>query len=154
MGSGGRKGKRPPASYTTMNREVRWHYRFRNFSRAYTLLREALEREVAELNELEREGTIHRFEHAFELAWLTLKDRLEYDGVALATVTPRNVIRQAFVAKLIGDADVWMDMLIDRNVMSHSYDFAKFQSVLEIVRNRYLPVLGDFYQRFGSEALE
>lgn len=133
--------------------EIRWHYRFRNFSRAYTLLSEALEREVGELNELEREGAIHRFEHTFELAWLTLKDRLEYDGVILATITPRNIIRQAFAAKLIGDAEVWTDMLIDRNVMSHSYDFARFQAVLESVRGRYLPVLSDFYQRFGLEAL-
>ncbi len=51
-----------------MSREVRWHYRFRNFSRAYTLLREAMERKVAELNELEREGAIQRFEYTFELA--------------------------------------------------------------------------------------
>ena len=65
-----------------MAEEVRWHYRFHNFSRAYTLLREATEREVSELNELEREGVIQRFEYTFELAWLTLKDRLEYDGVA------------------------------------------------------------------------
>ena len=136
-----------------MTEEVRWHYRFRNFSRAYALLSEALDQEVAELNELEREGAIHRFEHTFELAWLTLKDRLEYDGVILATITPRNVIRQAFDAKLIGDADVWTDMLIDRNVMSHSYDFTRFQAVLTSVRNRYLAVLGDLYERFGLETL-
>jgi len=136
-----------------MTEEVRWHYRFRNFSRAYALLSEALDQEVAELNELEREGAIHRFEHTFELAWLTLKDRLEYDGVILATITPRNVIRQAFDAKLIGDADVWTDMLIDRNVMSHSYDFARFEEVLGNVRSRYLAVLGDLYERFGLEAL-
>ena len=136
-----------------MTEEVRWHYRFRNFSRAYALLSEALDQEIAELNELEREGAIHRFEHTFELAWLTLKDRLEYDGVILATITPRNVIRQAFDAKLIGDADVWTDMLIDRNVMSHSYDFTRFQAVLTSVRNRYLAVLGDLYERFGLETL-
>ena len=61
----------------TNSEEIRWHYRFRNFSRAYTLLSEALEREVEELNELEREGAIQRFEYTFQLAWLTLKDRLE-----------------------------------------------------------------------------
>ena len=35
-----------------MTREVRWHYRFRNFSRAYILLSEATEREVGELNQV------------------------------------------------------------------------------------------------------
>ncbi len=134
--------------------EIRWHYRFRNFSRAYLLLSEAMEREVAELNELEREGAIQRFEYTFQLAWLTLKDRLEYGGIVLTEVTPRNVIQQAFAAKLIHDAEVWIDMLVDRNLMSHTYDFARFRATLESVRRRYLPVLSDFYQRFGLEALE
>ena len=133
--------------------EIRWHYRFRNFSRACTLLSEALEREVEELNELEREGAIQRFEYTFQLAWLTLKDRLEYGGDVLTEVTPRNVIRQAFDARLIDDAEVWIDMLVDRNLMSHTYDFARFQAALTSVRRRYLPVLSDFYQRFGLEAL-
>lgn len=133
--------------------EVRWHYRFRNFSRAYTLLGEALEREVEDLNELEREGAIQRFEYTFQLAWLTLKDRLEYGGLVFTEVTPRNVIQQAFAAKLIDDADVWIDMLVDRNLMSHTYDFARFQAVLTSVRGRYLAVLGDVYERLGLEAL-
>ncbi len=45
-----------------MTEEVRWHYRFRNFPRAYNLLREALEEEAGTLNQLEREGVIQRFE--------------------------------------------------------------------------------------------
>ena len=137
-----------------MSREVRWHYRFRNFSRAYTLLRQAMEREVAELNELEREGAIQRFEYTFELAWLTLKDRLEYAGVTLSEITPRNVIREAFAAKLIADADAWMDMLVDRNLMSHTYDFARFEAVIENIRSRYLAVLDNLYQRFSLELLD
>jgi nucleotidyltransferase substrate binding protein (TIGR01987 family) len=137
-----------------MSREVRWHYRFRNFSRAYTLLREAMERKVAELNELEREGAIQRFEYTFELAWLTLKDRLEYAGVTLSEITPRNVIREAFAAKLIADADAWMDMLVDRNLMSHTYDFARFEAVIENTRSRYLAVLDNLYQRLSLELLD
>ena len=137
-----------------MSREVRWHYRFRNFSRAYTLLREAMERKVAELNELEREGAIQRFEYTFELAWLTLKDRLEYAGVTLSEITPRNVIREAFAAKLIADADAWMDMLVERNLMSHTYDFARFEAVIENTRSRYLAVLDNLYQRLSLELLD
>lgn len=45
-----------------MTQEIRWHYRFANFSRAYSLLREALENAIEYLSELEREGVIHRFE--------------------------------------------------------------------------------------------
>ena len=136
-----------------MNPEVRWPYRFRNFSRAYILLQEAMEREVAALNQLEREGVIQRFEYTFELAWNTLKDRLEYGGIVLTEITPRNVIRQAFAAKLIADADFWTDMLIDRNLMSHTYDFARFEVVIEQIRDRYLGVLGDLYLRLSEEIL-
>lgn len=135
-------------------REVRWHYRFRNFSRAYTLLREAMERDVAELNELEREGVIQRFEYTFELAWNTLKDRLEYSGIVLTEVTPRNVIRQACAARLIADAEIWIDMLTDRNLMSHTYDFARFEAVIGNIRSRYLAVLDVLYLRLGAELMD
>lgn len=87
------------------------------------------------------------------MAWLTLKDRLEYGGIIVDDATPRSVIRSAFAAKLIDDAEVWIDMPVDRNLMSHTYDFARFETVLMNVRGRYLAVLGDLYERFGAEAL-
>jgi nucleotidyltransferase substrate binding protein (TIGR01987 family) len=101
-----------------MTSEPRWKLRFNSFSRAYALLRNALDSGVGPLNELEREGVIQRFEYTFELAWNTLKDRLEYEGVTLPAVTPRNVIRQAYQARLIEDGDAWLDMLTDRNLSS------------------------------------
>ena len=104
-----------------MTNETRWKYRFTNFSRAFTLLRDALEPGVEALSQLEREGVIQRFEYTFELAWNTLKDRLEYDGIVLRTVTPRNVIRQALQSGLIENGETWLDMLTDRDLMSHTY---------------------------------
>ncbi len=134
--------------------EIRWQYRFKNFSRAFSLLREALEEEGRALNQLEREGVIQRFEYTFELAWNLLKDRLEHDGIVLSTVTPRQVIRQAFQAKLIKDGDTWIAMLTDRNLMSHTYDFATFDVVIDRIQHRYLAILEEFYERLGLEAME
>jgi len=57
----------------------RWKQRFQNFDRAVGLLHEPFEREVATLSNLEKEGTVQRFEITVELAWKTLKDYLEYD---------------------------------------------------------------------------
>ena len=105
-----------------MAQEVRWQYRFRNFARAFSLLSEALEGEVEDLNDLEREGVIQRFEHTFELSWNTLKDRLEYDGVIMQSFTPRNVIRTAVATGLVSDGQTWMNMLEDRRNTSHRYD--------------------------------
>lgn len=138
----------------TTHDEPRRHYRLKNFSRAFVLLRDALERPVKELNELEREGVIQRFEYTFELAWKTLKDRLEFDGLVLNPVTPRNVIRAAFKAKLIDDGEAWIDMLVDRNLMSHTYDFQKFEVVANQVRERYLCLLDRAVERLTSDLLE
>ena len=134
--------------------EIRWRYRFANFSRAFSLLREALENGADALSDLEREGAIRRFEYTFELAWNTLKDRMEYDGLILPSVTPRAVMRQAFQAKLIEDGDAWIDMLNDRNLTSHRYDFATFRRVAENIERRYLSMLGDMYEKFLAEAVK
>ena len=139
---------------TSTNDEVRWRCRFRNFSRAYTLLSEAAERPIAELNQLEQEGTIQRFQYTFQLAWLTLKDRLEYAGIVLTEITPRNVIREAYAAGLISDGEVWIDLLTDRNLMAHTYDFARFVAVIGNIQARYLAAFTELYQRLGAEILE
>ena len=137
-----------------MTQEIRWQYRFLNFSRAYSLLREALETEVEELNQLEREGVIQRFEYTFELAWQLLKDRMETDGLVISPVTPRNVIREAVSAGMVNEGGTWVDMLIDRNKMAHTYNFATFESVIQNIRGRYLSILNDLYQRLAEEMLE
>ena len=129
----------------------RWQYRFHNFSRAYSLLREAADNDPALLSDLEREGLIRRFEYTFELAWKTLKDRLAYDGIRVPSVTPRNVIRQAFAAGLIRDGEAWIDMLTDRNAMSHKYDADEFEAVADRVHRRYLRLLGELWERFAAE---
>ncbi|MET4000751.1 hypothetical protein ABIE60_002772 [Marinobacterium sp. MBR-109] len=36
-------------------------------------------------------------------------------------------------------------MIGDRNLMSHTYDFAKFEAVIDTIRTRYLPVLENRY---------
>lgn len=137
-----------------MSQEIRWHYRFTNFSRAYSLLREALQDGIEPLNQLEREGVIQRFEFTYELSWNLLKDKLEYDGITFASVTPREVIRQAFSAKLIDDGETWLAMLADRNRMSHTYDFERFEEVIINIHSHYLTILDDLYQRLLPEAME
>lgn len=120
----------------------RWQYRFDNFKRAYVLLREAIE-ETGErsLSQLEKEGIIQRFEYTIELAWKTMKDYLESQNVVLEQVTPRSVVKEAFAAKLIADGQTWMDALDARNKMSHTYDFKKFEEVIEAIQKRYLAVI-------------
>ena len=135
-----------------MNSEPpRWKYRFRNYSRALTLLREAIdaireaEIDKTQMTQLEKEGTIQRFEYTVELAWNVLKDYLESQGVVFLEVTPRTVLRQAFEANVIANGDTWMDALDARNKMSHTYDFREFEKVIQQVRKSYLPVMDDLH---------
>jgi hypothetical protein len=37
--------------------------------------------DINKLSYLEKEGIIQRFEFTLELAWKTLKDKMEYDGL-------------------------------------------------------------------------
>ena len=131
-----------------MNREPRrWRRRFANYGRALTLLREAVDAMIkaeeggSGLSQLEKEGTIQRFEYTFELAWNVLKDYLESQGVVFPEVTPRTVLRKAFEANVIADGDVWMSALDARNKMSHTYAFEEFEKVVQDIRKSYLPVM-------------
>jgi len=129
-----------------MNSDIRWKQRFDNFDRAFVLLREALEHGLAALSQLEKEGTTQRFEIAFELAWKTMKDYLEENGLVVNPATPRNIIKEAFAAKLLDDGQVWIDMMLHRNLLSHTYDIKVFEEVLQTVAQRYLPALDRLHE--------
>ena len=53
-----------------------------------------------------------------------MKDYLEEHGTNINPVTPRNVIKEAFSANIITDGQVWVDMLLHRNLLSYTYDFS------------------------------
>jgi len=134
--------------------DIRWKQRFDNFDRAFILLREVNDRGVETLSQLEKEGAIQRFEFAFELAWKTLKDYLEQDGVIVKPATPRNVIKEAFAASLIDDGQVWIDMMLHRNLLSHTYNSKTFDEVLKVVAERYFAAFDQLHEFFINQAVK
>ncbi len=133
----------------------RWIYRFDNFRRAFSLLREAVEAmEERELSQLEKEGIIQRFEYTWELTWKTLLDYLTYQGIVLPTKTPRSVIVAAFQADIIEDGDGWMAALEARNKMSHVYNFKVFEELIDAIRVRYLALFDQVYEDFLARLAE
>jgi nucleotidyltransferase substrate binding protein (TIGR01987 family) len=121
--------------------DVRWRQRLENYSRALSLLHDALANGPGVLNDLEKEGVVQRFEYTVELAWKVLKDFLEYSGAQLTSVTPKSVVKAAFAARLIADGQLWVDMLDHRNMLSHKYDPALLGTGLTDIQIRYLPAL-------------
>lgn len=131
-----------------MSEEIRWLQRFRNFDRAFVLLREAFDQGVDTMTQLEKEGTIQRFEIAFELGWKTMRDYLEHQGLMVDPATPRNTIKEAFAARLLPDAQTWIDMMLSRNLLSHTYDFAVFEKVLAEIGEGYLRAMDGLHSLF------
>ena len=91
--------------------------RLDGFGRALDRLDEALA--VPADAPLALDGTLQRFEFTFELAWKTLRDALEDEGIEART--PREVLREAYGAGWLDDEKAWIDMLRDRNLSSHVY---------------------------------
>lgn len=134
-----------------MEQDIRWKQRFQNFEKATRHLYEVSELEISTLSLLEKEGIIQRFEFTLELAWKTLKDKMEYDGLILDRISPKVVLKEAYQNKYIDDAEVWIKMINDRNLLSHTYDFDTFMEVLPDIQKKYIPLLWSLYQSFNKE---
>lgn len=137
-----------------MNPDTRWKQRFQNFEKGFLLLHEALDNGPASLNMLEQEGVIQRFEYTFELAWKCMKDYLEENGVIIAPVTPRQVVKDAFAAKIIEDGQIWIDMLNHRNLLSHTYDFSVFKTAVEAIAKLYLPAMDSLHKFLARDRFQ
>lgn len=86
-----------------------------------------------------------------ELAWKTLKDYLEESGVQVPSATPKSVIKAAFAARLIPDGQLWVDMLDDRNLLSHRYDPSLVAEGPEQIHVRYLPAIEQLLGLFREQ---
>lgn len=137
----------------TATPDIRWKQRFHNFDRAFILLRSAVENGPDALNPLEKEGVIQRFEYCFELAWKTMKDFLEADGYVLRVISPRQVLKEAFAAKILQDGQVWIDMLDHRNLLSHTYSPVIFEKAVEAIHTRYLSGMAQLHEFLMEAAM-
>ena len=90
------------------------------------------------MDQLGKEGMVKRFEFCMELAWKTLKDYLEHQGVVLPQITPGAVLKEAVAAKLIDNGEDWMAALDARNKMGRTYDLKHFETVVRQISQKYL----------------
>lgn len=118
-----------------------------NYKKALGRLKEGISH-YDEENDLLRDGLIQRFEFTFELAWKTLKTVFEDEGL-IGLNSPKTVLREAFVAKLIKDEDLWLDMLNDRNTTAHIYNEKLAIKICNNVKDKYIEV----FERL-SEAID
>lgn len=48
---------------------------------------------------------------------------------------------------------MWFKMIGDRNLMSHTYDFSKFEAILLSIQKAYLVVLENLYSQLLDEIM-
>ena len=137
--------------FNTVNfrdQDVRWRQRCSNFERAVILLREPLARPLSDLSSLEKEGTIQRFEMTTELAWKTLKDYLQAQGQTVQPITPKAVVKAAYAAEIIGDGQLWVDLLDLRNLLSHTYSESTLEPAILAIDRRFMPAFEELLSWF------
>ena len=118
--------------------DIRWIQRFNHYTKALGQLREAMElARQRPLTKLEEQRLIQAFEFTHELAWNTLKDFLEEQGVQKNMYGSKDTTREAFKAGLIENGQVWMDMIQSRNLTSHTYDEAIAIKIVSAIRAIY-----------------
>ncbi len=103
---------------------------------------------------LEQEGAAQRLEYTLELAWKCMKDYLENSGISFAPATPRQVIKEAFAAKIISDGQICIDMLNHRHLLAHTYDFAVFEEAIRAAAEHYIPALQELHEFLSKELLK
>lgn len=89
-----------------------------DFSRALAQLNEALQIPVE--NDVIKAGCIQYFEFSFELAWKTVKRFAEEEGIGDCS-SPKAALKTAFSKGWINEEEIWLDMLMSRNQMAHTY---------------------------------
>lgn len=115
--------------------DIRWHQRFRNFSKALS----QLDKFIAQgynLNELEEQGLVKSFIYNFELAWNVIKDYYEHQGET-GIQGSRDAFRLAFSRGLITEGEPWMEMIQSRQQTSHTYNEAAANEVVTAIRSQY-----------------
>jgi nucleotidyltransferase substrate binding protein (TIGR01987 family) len=118
--------------------DTRWVQRFNNFLKAIQSLRSAQNLALQRpLSELEKQGFIQSFEFCHELAWNTLKDLLEHQGIS-GMLGSRDVVRESFARGIIRQGDDWMDMIKSRNLSSHTYNQNITEDIVSKIRSTYI----------------
>ena len=98
----------------------RWQERLQNYKKSVENLNETIQCIGQNgLNKIYTMALVQAFEICFELAWKTMKDYLEFNGIK--TDTPRDTIKTAFSTNLIKDGQGWIEMMEARNKTSHTY---------------------------------
>jgi nucleotidyltransferase substrate binding protein (TIGR01987 family) len=119
----------------------RWQERYGQFCHALATLADVVPR-AQELNELEKDGLLQRFEFTFELAWKVMQDYLHHTGQSHIK-GPRPVLAEMANNDPI-DPFLWEEMLTTRNKLSHVYSEEQSRIFVEMIVMEFFSELENF----------
>lgn len=112
--------------------------RYENYVSGLAALRRAPEQDLS--NDYVQSGLINKFSIQFDLGWKLLKALLAYEGDPIAASgSPREIIKASYKYFDFVDEDAWLQMLRDRNTMTHLYDGNEALRLVDVIIDAYLP---------------
>ena len=115
----------------------RVNYLLNDFNKALNNLKVAVESVQSSFDEaIAIDATIKRFELCYELSWKLIKAYLAYSGIIVNN--PRDSFKMGFQNNLIDDESTWIQMIEDRNVLVHTYNFDRSREIFEHIKQSYI----------------
>ena len=131
---------------STEQKDIIWEKQFVSFRKALLKLTVAMNIfkpeedeenfELEEVDELLKEGLIHRFEYTFGLACDALKAFAEFKG-HISTSGSGHIIREANKSGLILDLDAWLEMIKTIGNAAHTYSKTTTEEIFEKLVDSY-----------------
>ena len=89
-------------------------------------------------------GLVGLYEICFEQSWKAMREILENEGFDMETSgSPRQIIKTAYQAGMINDEDTWLEALVSRNNVSHSYNEDVALDIINATREKYYKMFQD-----------
>lgn len=134
-------------------KDIVWEQQFLNYRKALVKLTVAINIfkpeedeenfELEEVDELLKEGMIHRFEYTFALAWKCMKAFIEFKSHK-TTSGYANVIQEAYQLGLIANTDAWLEMIKTISNAGHTYTGETTEEIFEKLIESYYALFLSF----------
>ena len=122
--------------------------KYADYAKAVSRLKEVLE--AGTDVDFVYDAAIQRFEFTYELGWKLLRAYLSYNGIEEVN-TPREAFKEAFATGLIDDGELWIEMIKDRNLTSHTYNETVAISIYNRVKERYFGLFEKLEKELAGE---
>ena len=124
---------------------------YKTFKRAYLKLKEFVETDNG--SEKDRGAIINAYQYTFELLWKTLQKYMQQLEM-LDELGPGNVIRTAFQYNIIDNGSIYMSMLKNRNLITHTYKEDVAEEIYTRIKEEYMEELENFIRNFDNKILK